>query len=216
LSVRARANQRGLFTIAGVAIAIAIIGYGIFFYRSAQERKAQAALATGIDAIEAPVTATPQPNQTGLSFKTEAERNAAAEKAFKEVQATYGGTDAADIAGLYLARMAAQKGDLDTARKNYEHFIDEHDGHILTAGARYSLYQLRIAKGEAAQVATELDAELKKAEPVLPGDAVLALLAQAYEAQGNLDKSREMYRRLSNEYPDSAYAIEATRRAGQA
>jgi TolA-binding protein len=216
LSVRARENQRVLLLIAVGLIGIAALTYGFFFYRSNKESKAQNVLATAIETIEAPVTATPQPNQRGLSFKTEAERTAAAEKLFKDVQTNYSGTDAADVAGLYLARMAAGRGDVDVARKNYEAFIDDHDDHVLTAGARYSLYQLRIDKGEAAQVITELEAELNKPEPVLPGDAVLSLLAYAYESSGNADKARDTYRRLSTDYPDSAYALEATRRAGQA
>ncbi|HEX2060356.1 MAG TPA: tetratricopeptide repeat protein, partial [Thermoanaerobaculia bacterium] len=67
---------------------------------------------------------------------------------------------------------------------------------------------------EAAQVVTELNAELAKPEPVLPGDSLLILLAHAYEAQGNETKSREAYRRITTEFPESPYVIEAQRRVG--
>ena len=214
LSARARDNQRLLTMIAVGVLAVALIAYGIYFFRSSRERKAQALLATGIDTIAAPVEAAPQPNSTGPSFKTEAERNVAAEKQFREVQAKYSGTDAADVASLFLARMASSKGDTAGARKMLENFVDDHEGTILVGAARYSLYQLRIDNGEAAQVAAEVNAELNKAEPVLPGDALLMLLAHAYEVQGNVAKSKEAYRRISTEFPDSSYAIEATRRAG--
>ena len=219
LTDRARANQRLLLTIGLAVVAIAIIAYGVFFYRSNQEEKGQLVLATAIDTIEAEVgEANPQnPAQPAPKFKTADERNAAAEKQFREVQSKFGGTDAADIAGLYLARLAVAKGDVTTARKGLQTFIDEHgDNALLGASARYSLYQLRIENGEATQVANEIELELKKAEPALPGDALLVLQAQAYDVQGNASKARETYRRLTTEFPESQYAVEAARRGGQA
>lgn len=219
LTDRARANQRLLLMIGVAAIAVALLAYGFFFWRSNQETKGQLALASAIETIEAPVGEEPQPDQpptTGPKFKTADERNAAAEKQFREVQSKFGGTDAADVAGLYIARMAVLKGDVASARKGLEAFIDDHDDHLLASSARYSLYQLRIENGEAAKVAAEINAELKEAEPALPGDALLVLLAQAYDVQGDTGKSRETYRRITTEYPDSQYAVEAARRAGTA
>src|SRR5439155_21814010 len=141
----------------------------------------------------------------------EAERNAAAEKKFKEVQANYSGSDAADVAALYLARFDAGRGDVAGARKLLGQFISDHPKHILIGSARFSLYQLRIENGEAAQVANELQAEMSKTEPALPGDSLLVLLAHAYDAQGNAVKSKEAYRRIATEFPDSPYAVEAQR-----
>ncbi|HEX8616606.1 MAG TPA: tetratricopeptide repeat protein [Thermoanaerobaculia bacterium] len=218
LSSKARANQRGLLAIAGAALAIALIVFGIYFYRSTRELKAQQALSTAIETFDAPVGDPPagQPAPTGPRFKTEPERSSAAEKQFKAVQAEYSGSDASDIAGLYLARIAMSRGDAPAARKSLQAFVDEHDDHILVGIARFSLYQLRIEGGEAAQVATELQAELAKTEPVLPGDALLVLMAQAHEVQGNHDKSLEAYRRIANDFPESPYAVEAQRRIGTA
>ena len=217
LSTRARANQRGLYAIGGGLVALAILIYGIYFYRSTQEEKGQAALATAIETVDAPV-GPPQPGrqQTGPVFKTEQERNSLAESQLKEVVSKYSGTTAADVAGLYLARIAASRGDTASARKTLENFLDDHSEPLLTGSARYSLYQLRIDSGEVAQVTAELNEELKKPEPILPGDAVLSLLAHAYDVQGNEAKSREQYRRITVEYPDSPYALEASRRVGQA
>ena len=213
LSVRARANQRLLLAVGGALVAVAGIVAGIFFFRSSREDKAQEALASAIDTAEASVGATPPQGATGPHFKTEAERNAAAEKAFKDVRANYSGSDAADVAGLYLARIAAANGDVKTARTLLEDFVDDHGDNILVSTARFSLYQLRIENGEAAQVAKELDAELAKTAPVLPGDSLLVLLAQAYEVQGNVAKSKESYKRITTEFPESPYVVEAARRA---
>jgi tetratricopeptide (TPR) repeat protein len=220
LSSKARANQRLLLAIAGSAIALALIVYGIYFYKSNREEQAQQLLATAIETFDAPVGDPPPgqqpPQPAGLRFKTEPERTTAAEKQFRTLQSEYSGTDASDVAGLYMARLAMNRGDAATARKSLQEFVDDHEDHILVGTALFSLYQLRLENGEAAQVATELQGELTKAEPSLPGDALLVLLAQAYEVQGNREKSLEAYRRLANEFPESPYAIDANRRIGTA
>ena len=213
LSVRAKANQRLLLAIAGAIVAIAVIAYGIFFYRGNQETNAQQALAMAIETMDATIGEQKPEGSTAPHFKTEAERNAAAERLFRDVQSKFSGTDAADVAGLYLARIAVAKGDTRTARALLEEFVDEHDDNVLVGAARFSLYQLRIESGEAAKVAQELDAELAKTDPVLPGDSLLVLLAQAYDVQGNAAKSKEAYRRITTEFPESPYVVEAARRA---
>jgi len=213
LSVRARANQRMLLTIGGAVVVIAAIAFGLYFYRANREEGAQQGLATAIETAEASIGETKPEGSTGPHFKTEAERNAAAEKAFTDIRSKWSGTDAADIAGLYLARMAVAKGDVKTARTHLEAFVNDHGDNILVGTARFSLYQLRIENGEAAQVAKELEPEVDKTEPVLPGDALLVLLAQAYEVQGNAAKSKEAYKRITTDFPESPYVVEAARRA---
>lgn len=217
LSTRARENQRLLLTITAAAVLLAVLVYGIYFYRSNREQKAQQALATAIDTIESPLMpapgAQPVPN---AKFKKEPERTAAAEKQFRDVVANYGGTDAAEVANLYLARIDAGKGDVAGARALLQKFVSDNPKHLLVAGARYSLYQLRIDGGEAPQVAQELQAEIGKSEPSIPPDSLLSLLARAWEVQGNAEKTKETYRRIVTEFPDSPYALEAQRRIGPA
>jgi TolA-binding protein len=217
LSTRARENQRLLLTITAAAVILAVLAYGIYFYRSNREEKAQASLGAAIDTAESPLLPAPNaPPVPGAKFKTEANRSAAAETQFKQVEASHGGTDAADVASLYLARIAADKGDIASARTRLQKFVNDHPKHLLVAGARYSLYRLRIDSGEAPQVAQELQAEIGKSEPSLPADSLLALLGHAWDVQGNSQKSKETYRRIVTEFPDSPYAIEAQRKAGPA
>lgn len=219
LSTRARENQRFLLLITVGVIAAAVLAYGIYFYRNNREQQAQDALAGAIETIDSPLLNAPgsqQPQQPGAKFKTEAERNTAAEKQFKDLESKYGGTDAADIGNLYLARLDAGRGDVAGARKLLNAFIDEHPKHVLVGSARFSLYQIRIENGEAAQVASELQNEVNKSDPVLPADSLLVLLAHAWDVQGNAQKSKEAYRRITTEFPDSPYALEAQRRMGPA
>jgi tetratricopeptide (TPR) repeat protein len=216
LTTRAKENQRLLYAITAVVVVLALIGYGIYFYGSNREQKAQAALGNAITAIDSPLIQAGNPNP-GAKYKTEQERTGAAEAMFRDVQKNYSGTKAADVANIYLARIDASKGDVTTARKLLSDFISDHPRHLLVGAARYSLYQLRIANGEAPQVTIELNAELAKTtDQALPADALLALLAQSYDAQGNSEKSKETYRRIATQFPDSPYAMDAQRRSGPA
>ncbi|HMC23007.1 MAG TPA: tetratricopeptide repeat protein [Thermoanaerobaculia bacterium] len=217
LSTRARENQRFLLTVTLAVVVVALAVYGFFYYRSTREQRAQDALAVAVETIDSPLLPAPggQP-VPGAKFKTEAERSAAAEKRFKDVQTKYSGTDASDVAGLYVARFDAGRGDIAGARRLIDQFIREHPKHVLVGSARFSLYQLRIENGEAGQVANELQAEVSKTDPILPADSLLLLLAHAYDAQGNAAKSKDAYRRIATEFPDSPYALEAQRRMGPA
>ena len=219
LSSRARENQRVLVTITAVVVAAALIAYGIFFYRSNREKHAGVALATAISTNDSPLLAPPGGQaQPGAKYKTEKERSAAAEKEFKDVINKYSGSDAADVAGLYLARFDAGRGDNATARKLLQQFVSDHPKHFLVGSARYSLYQVRIETGESPQIVTEVQAQLAKPadQALLPPDTLLVLLAHAYDAQGQIEKSRDAYRRIATEFPDSPYAIEAQRKIGAA
>ena len=219
LSSRARENQRVLVTITAVVVAAVLIAYGIFFYRSNREKHAQDALAIAISTNDSPLLAPPGGQaQPGAKYKTEKERSAAAEKEFKDVVNKYSGSDAADVAGLYLARFDAGRGDNATARKLLQQFVSDHPKHFLVGSARYSLYQVRIETGESPQIVTEVQAQLAKPadQAVLPPDTLLVLLAHAYDAQGQIEKSRDAYRRIATEFPDSPYAIEAQRKIGAA
>src|SRR5438105_14867822 len=217
LSARARDNQRLLTVITAVIVVAAVAAYGTYFYRSGREQRAQDALGFAIETIDSPLLP-PAGGQAspGAKYKTEAERNNVAEKQFKDVESKFSGTDAADIAKLYMARIDVSRGDAIGARRLLTDFIRDHPKHLLVGSARYSLYQLRIENGEAAQVVNELTAEIAKPDPALPTDTLLILLAHAYDTQGKLDKSKETYRRIITEFPDSPYALEAQRRAGSA
>jgi TolA-binding protein len=217
LSTKARENQRFLLMVSVAVVAVAVAAYGIHFYRSTREQRAQDALAAAVETIDSPLLPTAGGQAApGARFKTEAERSAAAEKQFKDLQKKYSGTDASDIGGLYVARFDAGRGDIAGARKLLDQFIRDHPKHVLVGSARFSLYQLRIENGEASQVTNELQAEISKTDPILPADSLLVLLAHAYDAQGNATKSKDAYRRIATEFPDSPYALEAQRRNGPA
>jgi TolA-binding protein len=214
---KAGENQRLLIVIGVVVVAVVLGVYGFYFYRNTRERDAQKAFTAAAEVIDSPLLPPAGGQaQPGAKYKTEPERNAAAQSQFQQVETKFSGTDAADVAKLYLARLDAGRGDVNDARKLLEQFIGDHPKHVLVGSARFSLFQLRIENGEASKVASELQAEITKPDPILPADTLLVLLAHAYDAQGNGNKSRDTYRRIVTEFPDSPYAVEAQRRVGPA
>ena len=215
LSLRARENQRMLILGTSAAILVALLIYGIYFYRTNREEKAQLALANAIDTINSPLIQPGQPNPDA-KYKTEQERSTAAQQQFQVVTNDYSGTNAADVAAIYLARLSADRGDLATAQKDLTKFLDDHPKSVVAGSARYGLYQIRIDNGQSQQVISELENELKSDKPSLPGDTLLNLEASAYEVLGQSGKAKDAYKRIILEYPDSPYALQAQRRVGPA
>jgi hypothetical protein len=205
-------NRRNMLLGAAGIVAIVLIVAAISFYRSHKESTAQARLAEAIDVMDAPV-GPPSPGVTAPTYKSEDEKIAKATPLFQGVVNSYGGTAAADMAELYLARVAAAKGDSASARPRLERFIREHPGTLPAGGAQFSLYQMDIVGGNAKEVAMQIEQKLNDEKKLLPTDVMLDLLARAYQASGEASKAREAYRRLATDFPDSPYAMEAQRNA---
>ena len=200
-----------VWSIVAVLVLIAAIA-GFMLWRTRQETVAQKRLSEGIEIIEAPVAAGGETAPAAGTYASEQEKVAKAEPVFRSVMEEYGSSDAADVASLYLARMEIGRGDTASARKKLEEFIDEHSDHLLAQAARVSLIDLRLASGEAEQVAAELEKDVSSTEAPLPQDVALALLARAYETAKQPQKARDAYQRIVNEYPDSPYTLEAQRK----
>lgn len=204
-------NRRNILLGIAAVAAIAVILWGVSIYRKGQETKAQTALAEAIAIMDAPTGASAEAPAGEVEYKTDEEKFATAEPLLRKVVADHGGTDAADVAGLYLARISASRGDLAAAREGLETFVRGHRDHVLAGAAQLSLYELRMQPEEAASLITDLEAAVEAEESLVPKDALLSLLGRAYEMQGNREKARAAYQRIVTEFPDSAYTIDAQR-----
>lgn len=205
----AQNRNRVLMAIGGVVAAIVIV-IGGYVYLSKKERDGQARLAEAITILDAPVgDAAPA---TAPKYKDENEKIAKAEPILNEVASKYSGTDAADVAEIYLARIVASRGDLESAKTKLRDFLREHPDHILAATAERSLMDLRLATEPPKDLITELENQLNQDETRLPKDAILILIARAAEIGNDPAKAREAYQRIVNEYPDSPYSIDAQRK----
>ena len=204
----ARKNVRWIVAaVVGIVVLIGVI-VGVSLWLASQERKAQLRLAEAIEILDTPLG---QPSPTG-SYQNEQEKLDKAEPILREILDDYSGRDAADVAGLYLARLEAGRGEVEPAIEKVRKFVDSHPEHVLAQSARISLYDLRLSKGESQEVIADLEKEISGTDSPLPTDISLAILARAYEAGNQPEESRQAWQRLLNEYPDSAYTLEAQRK----
>ena len=214
-----RAHRREL--IAGVAVLAltiaALAGWALWL--RATEDDAQALLGEAMAAYRAPVRAEEDEGAAAgpaeeLSFPTVEARRERSAELFGRVVGEYGASDAADVARVYLAEIAAVQGETERARELWEDFLDDHPEHMLGAEVRLNLYALDRAEGRGEEVAAELAAMLEADDRPLPEDVILHELASTLESLGRAEEATGHYQRLVNEHPQSPYAVAARDKTG--
>ena len=129
----------------------------------------------------------------------------AAEVEFLQVIEHYGKTDQADMARVYLARIYFDRNETDAARDLLVGLAERHRGDTIGRIATLDLIHLRIAAGQATEVAVELEAMVAGANPSLPRDVALYELGQLYMAEQNQAQAGEYFQKLVDEFPESPY-----------
>jgi len=199
--------------VVGIIIAVAVVVLliaGAFAVLDSRRQAALGELAEAIEIFEAPVTedgATVEAS-AGPVFASEEERRQRARESFSAIQGI-GSSVAGEIASLYLAEISLSEGDKDAARAIWEEFLDHHEDHMLAVAVRINLIHLDREEGKAAEVAAALEKELADPSKQLPEDVILFELAQTREALGEDDAALELYQRIVDEYPQSAYVAKA-------
>jgi predicted negative regulator of RcsB-dependent stress response len=129
----------------------------------------------------------------------------AAEGEFLQVIEHYGKTDQADMARLYLARIYVDRGDTDQARDLLVGLTERHRDDVIGRLATLDLIHLRIAAGQATEVAAELEAMVAGSNTGLPRDVALYELGQLYLTEQNPVQAGDYFRKLMEEFPESPY-----------
>jgi predicted negative regulator of RcsB-dependent stress response len=199
-----------VLALAGVLVAALLIGAGYMFTRHRREQ-ANTALARAVKVYEAPVdAAAPKPEDAqNPTFGDETARRNRAKALFEGVRNDYGSSNAADIAGLYLAQIAVADGQLDRAREMWKDFADDHKGEMLGTEARLNLLRLDRKQGKGDQVAKELAGWVDQADAPLPQDVLLFELGSTHEDLGHKADAIQSYQRILDEFPQSPFAQEA-------
>ncbi len=205
-------NRRNILLSIAAVVLLVVVFYGVAAYRSGQEHKAQQQLAEAIAVMDATSGSMPGVPEAEVEYKSEEEKFSKAQPLLQGIVDEYSGTYAADLADLYLANIAAARGDMDSARSKLETFVRRHPGHLLAGAAQLSLYELRLQPQEAPALISELEKKIAEGEPSVPKDALLSILGRAWELQGDRAKAREAYERIVTEFPDSSYALDVQRR----
>jgi hypothetical protein len=186
--LRHRYEGRGrtiLYAIGGVvALVVLLVAFNLWRERRADQ--ARFALGKAIEIAEAPVSPTPQPNQTGPTFPDERARAQKAVEAFQKVQNDYGSPYkelARYFAAASLLTLDRPKGlsELEALTKGGEAEV--------AARARFALAQAREADAQY-DAADALYRELlnDKSGAVSP-NAVKLRLASVLEKQGKKDEA---------------------------
>lgn len=199
-----------LYAVGGVLLLLAI-GVGIYFFLGSRARKANEALSYALKVDQAPIQATgAKPNDKAEpSFATEAARDAKSKELFTALHNDFGGTEAGDVAGLYLAQIAADEGQLDRARELWSDFVDEHGDHALAGEARLNLFALDRKQGKGEDLVTRLRGMLEESEPPLPKDVLLHEMAITQEQLGRPQEAVAAYQQIVDDYPQSPYRQDA-------
>lgn len=188
---------------------ILALGVGItvaFGYMDKRAVEGQERLATVMDLYDAPIVeADAKPEDADdPSFASKEDRNAKVEAALDDVHGS-----ASEVADLYEARLALDAGDKAKAREIWESFLRSHKDHALGVTVQLNLLALDRAEGKAQEVADQLQQQLDGTAKSLPEDVLLFELAKTRKELGETQDAQDLFQRILDDYPTSAYAGEA-------
>jgi predicted Zn-dependent protease len=140
-------HRKQVFLYGAVALVVALIAAGIWYYRDRQHTARQELLAAAMEIMQAPVAPNGPPGQ--LFYNTDALKNEAAVKAFKPIFDKYSGSDEAAVAASYLGAISTDEGKLPEAEKYFERAADASDKNLASIG-KLSLAQTYLSEGKSA------------------------------------------------------------------
>ena len=135
-----------------------------------------------------------------------------AEAEFQQVIDSYGRTEQADMARLYLARIALSRGQTDEGRTALVELARKHGDDVIGRLANLDLISLRIASGQGAEVAADLEAMVTGQMSGLPRDVALYRLGVLYIEEGQPEKAKTYLEMLVEEFPESPFLSNARQR----
>lgn len=139
----------------------------------------------------------------------------AAEIEFQQVVDSYGRSDQAAMARLYLARIALSRGQTDQARTVFVDLSQKHGDDLIGRLATLDLIDLRVASGQVDEVAGELEAMIVGQNEGLPRDVALYKLGEVFVTSGDPERARTYFERLVEEFPESPYIMNAQSRLNE-
>jgi outer membrane protein assembly factor BamD (BamD/ComL family) len=199
----------------GAVLAAVLVWWGVTAFLGSRTDAASQAISDALATYSAPVGSA-APADAKLKFATDAERLAAAEKAFKSVRSRYRFTPQAKLAELFLARIAADRGDAPQAIRLLGEIASSRSSDPVVRLAMLDLIRLRVARGEGLQLVSELEAMAAGKDPRLPRDAAMFHLAEIWQHEGKPQEAARLYRKLVEDFPDSPYRTDAQQRLASA
>lgn len=201
--------------LAGLAVILVVAAaVGVYLWFQSRDARANRALARAMTVYQAPVDKDdPAPDdEIDPSFASEQARSDRAKELFGALRDRFASTGAGRTAWLYLGKIAADQGDADTAREDWQHFIDQGGSTVLVTEAYLNWIALDREQGRGEEVAERLASMVDAPESQLPKDVLLFELATTYEQLGREEEALDTYQRLVEEFATSGYTQEARQR----
>jgi len=199
-------NWRPLVAGIGAVCVLALLWWAVTLWTSSRAEEASLLLRQAVITFE---------GQTEPDSLAPAGDVDAAELQFRQVMDSYGRSDQADMARLYLARIALSRGDRDEARTALVALSQRHPDNLIGRLANVDLINLRIASGQGTEVAGELEAMVTGQSTALPRDLALYQLGVLFEGEGQSDRARQHFEQLVEEFPESPYLVNARQRLSE-
>lgn len=209
--VLATHRDKVILGLVGIVVVIALVSaYSWWSGRTAA--KAEALLAVGMQAQDAPIV--PAPTVPGATqqvgtFPTELARSEATLAAFQRVVDEYPGTQAGVAARYHHAAALASLGRYAEAAQGFEAAASAAGGSLYSATARMGQGEALIAAGEFDRGLQILEGLAADRDGLLPIDGVLMRLARGYQKAGKGADARTAFKRVVDEFPDSLFAPQA-------
>ncbi len=161
------------------ATAVAIIGFGIWFYRLKAAQTEEAATAALLQLNPAAAGSAAQPSASSSDFL--------------QIANAYAGTAAGEHA-LYLAAGAQfAEGKYTDAKATFERFLREHDGSSLAPGASFGVAACLDALDQASEAAAKYQELIARFRDTAEAGQAKLALARIDEAQKHPEQALQIY-----------------------
>ena len=186
LQHRFEGRGRTILYAIGGAVALVLLLLAFNWWRERRADQARFALGKAIEIAEAPVSPTPQPNQTGPTFPNEQERARKAVEAFQKVQNDYG-SPYSELA-RYFAAASLLTIDRPKGLSELEALAKGGDAEVASR-ARFSLAQAREADAQYGPAEALYRELLNDKSGAVSANSVRLRLASVLEKQGKKDEA---------------------------
>jgi TolA-binding protein len=198
-----------------VAVVLAAVLGAAGYFRSAQKAEAEQAFAQALETFATPVATTnPAPTTEGKIFASAQEKYTQALTAFDGLARKFASRPEGQRARYFAALCRIELGRSAEAEKALvELGADRRAGALEPALARLALAELYRRGGQTDKAVEGFRQIAQDPGSAVPRDGALMSLASTLEDAKKLAEAQASYRRLYEEFPQSAYAAEARRRA---
>lgn len=201
-----------LIVAASVVVVVVLIIGGISFFK-AREARGAAALTEALRPFHGSVLGqqtSPRADAGQMQFASRSEKYEEAIAALDGVVDSYGGTEAGKVARLYRAHALFNLGRYAEAREAYESFRRDAGHGYLSGLALLNVAHCRKIEGDLAGAAAACRELVDSAARLkFPLDAALSALADVRLENGEEEAAATLYRRIVDEFPESAYRFVA-------